>query len=172
MGRDREARYFCMGTQCPRGALRRARARRLGAPSNVAVVPDDGGDDQLVVSYVMGKTGKRTAVRADPKAVALVRPYLERPASGDDPYVFPMMDRYDVSTPEALVKASNSQNVVVNKSLKAVAEAVEGQLAVTMPKLTFHGARHAWADLARRSGRDLHEIRTAMRHSGLSVTEQ
>ena len=120
----------------------------------------------------MGKTGKSTTVRADPKAVELVRLYLERTLADEDPYLFPMMDRYDVSTPEGLVKASNSQNVVVNKYLKKVAEAIEEQFVIRMPKLTFHGARHAWADLARRSGRDLHEIRNALRHSGLAVTEQ
>ena len=75
-------------------------------------------------------------------------------------------------SPGAAGEGSKSQNVVVNKYLKVVAEGVDDQLEVEMPRLTFHGARHAWADLARRSGRDLHEIRTAMKHSGLSVTEQ
>ena len=141
--------------------------------SNVAVVEGEGGGPQAVVSYVMGKTGKPTTVRMDPAAVPIVRAYLARAADGDDPYLFPFLDGYDVSTPEGLVKASGSQNVVVNKYLKKVAARVEEELEVAMPaKLTFHAARHAWADLARKSGRDLHEIRNAMKHSGLSVTEQ
>ena len=140
--------------------------------SNVVVT--EGADDEaeVIVSYVMGKTGKRTTVRTDPAAVELLRPYLDRPATGDDPYLFPMLDGYDVSTPEALVKASGSQNVVVNKYLKKVAAAAQEQFDVPMPpRLTFHAARHAWADLARKSGRDLQEIRKALKHSGLSVTE-
>ena len=139
--------------------------------SDVTVVEGEGGAE-VVVSYVMGKAGKPATVRMAPAAAALVRPYLGRPADGDDPFLFPMLDGYDVSTPEGLVKASGSQNVVVNKYLKRVAEEVRVQLGVAMPdRLTFHAARHAWADLARRSGRDLHEIRNAMKHSGLSVTE-
>ena len=69
------------------------------------------------------------------------------------------------------MSTSNSRNVVLNKYLKAAAEAAGEQAGVPMPKLTFHMARHAWADLARKSGRDLHEIRDAMNHSSLSVTE-
>ena len=144
--------------------------------SNVQVVEEaDNGERGRVVlvSYVMGKTGKRQTVRTDPKAVEIVEAYTARDASGDDPLLFPMLDqdKYDLGHPEGLVKASNSQNVVVNKYLKAVAETAEEQSEVSMPKLTFHVARHAWADLARRSGRDLHAIRDAMKHSSLSVTE-
>ena len=75
--------------------------------SNVALVDGERGPE-AVVSYVMGKTGKPTTVRMAPGAADLVRPYLERPAAGDDPFLFPMLDGYDVSTPEGLVKASRA----------------------------------------------------------------
>ena len=39
-------------------------------------------------------------------------------------------------------------------------------------KLTFHIARHTWADLARKSGRDVYEISRGLAHSGLGVTER
>ena len=145
--------------------------------SNVRVVEEevDGGEHRrvVVVSYVMGKTGKRQTVQADPKAADIVEAYLARDVAGNDPLLFPMLDqrKYDLSDPEGLVKASNSQNVVVNKYLKEVATKTEEQSEVEMPKLTFHLARHAWADLARKAGRDLHAIRDAMKHSSLSVTE-
>ncbi len=140
--------------------------------SNVVEVADDEGRSQLVVSYVMGKTGRPISVRVNPAGADLVRAYAEREAEGDDPFLFPLMDGRDVSTPEALVKSSGSRNVVVNKYLKKVAAAVEDQLDVAMPKkLTFHLARHAWADLARRAGRDVYDISRGMAHSGLNVTE-
>ena len=145
--------------------------------SNVRLVGEEGEEGEshrvAVISYVMGKTGKRQTVRADAKATRIVEAYLNRDAAGDDPLLFPMLDqdKYDLTDPAALVSASNSQNVVVNKYLKEVARAAEEQSGVKMPKLTFHIARHAWADLARKSGRDLHEIRDAMKHSSLSVTE-
>lgn len=140
--------------------------------SNVREVETAGGGPEVVVSYVMGKTGKPAVVRMDPAGAPLVRAYLARGADGPDPYLFPILEGYDVSTPEGLVNASGSQNVVVNKYLKRVARAAEDQLGVAMPaNLSFHAARHAWADLARRSGRDLYEISRAMKHSGLAVTE-
>ena len=144
--------------------------------SNVRITEEESRGETrrgLVVTYVMGKTGKRQTVRADPKVVAIVEAYLSRETSEADPLLFPMLDqdKYDIDDPEGLVAASNSQNVTVNKYLKSVAKAAEEQSGVKMPKLTFHIARHLWADLARKSGRDLHEIRDAMNHSSLSVTE-
>lgn len=141
--------------------------------SNVTLTSGDGERTQATISYVMSKTGKPTTVRLHPDAVPLVRAYMERSAPGADPYLFPMLDRYDVSTPEGLVKATDSQNVVANKYLKKAVAKAEADLGVAMPpKVTFHSSRHAWADLARKSGRDLHEIKNAMKHSGLSITEQ
>ena len=139
--------------------------------SNVVEVEDDDGEFQVFVSYTMGKTQKPVTVRINPSGVDLVRAYLERPTEGDDPFVFPMMDGYDLSTPEKLVKASGSQNVVVNKALKKVAAAVEAAGTAMPKKLTFHIARHTWADLARKSGRDVYEVSRGMGHSGLNVTE-
>ena len=145
--------------------------------SAVQLVEEEGPDGESrrvpVVSYVMGKTGKRQTVKADPKATAIVESYLGRGATGEDPLLFPMLDqdKYDLEDPEQLVAASNSQNVVVNKYLKQVAKAAEEQSGVAMPNLTFHIARHAWADLARKSGRSLHEIRDGLKHYSLSMTE-
>ena len=39
-------------------------------------------------------------------------------------------------------------------------------------KLTFHIARHTWADLARKSGRDVYEMGRGLAHSGLGITER
>lgn len=143
--------------------------------SNVTAAADEDGEPQTLVSYTMGKTGKRVTVRLGAPGAALVVAYLVRAdgtTKGPDEYLFPILSGYDVSTPEAFVNASGSQNVVVNKALKALAKRVEDETGVKMPaRLTFHLARHTWADLARKSGRDVYEISRGMAHSGLNVTE-
>ena len=62
--------------------------------------------------------------------------------------------------------------MLVNKHLKAVAKRVEAAGTPMPAKLTFHIARHSWADLARKSGRDVYEISRALAHSGLGITER
>ena len=87
-------------------------------------------------------------------------------------YLLPILEGSDVSSPEKLVNASGSQNALVNKYLKKLSSAV-ADAGTPMPlRLTFHIARHSWADLARRSGKDVYEISRSMVHSGLGITER
>lgn len=142
---------------------------------NVVEVVEDDGNRAFVVSYTMGKTGRRVAVRLHPNATSLVEAYLKgengAPKDGAE-YLFPILTGRDVSTPEKLVNASGSQNALVNKYLKHLAAAVEDAGTPMPAKLTFHIARHTWADLARKSGRDVYEISRSMAHSGLGITER
>ncbi len=142
---------------------------------NITVAEAPDGTTETMVSYTMGKTGKRITVRLSPAGAAIVRAYAVRadgtPKEPGD-YLFPLFDRYDVSTPQGFVNASGSQNVLVNKRLKAVAKHVEAAGTPMPEKLTFHIARHTWADLARKSGRDVYEISRGMAHSGLGMTER
>ena len=106
-------------------------------------------------------------------AADLARAYLVRAdgtAKKPDAYLVPIFDRYDISTPERFVNASGSQNVLVNKQLKAVAKRVEAAGTVMPAKLTFHIARHTWADLARKSGRDVYETSASRAPSALSAS--
>lgn len=140
--------------------------------SNLSFFEDDNGETQVVVDYSMGKTGKRSTVRMSPEAVSLVQAYCGRMSEDEDPFLFPFLDRYDTSTPEGLVRASGNQNVVVNKYLKLIKAEIEIQLNIPMPsQFSFHLSRHAWADLARKSGRDLYDLRDALKHSNMAVTE-
>ncbi|HEX8387089.1 MAG TPA: site-specific integrase [Rubricoccaceae bacterium] len=143
--------------------------------SDVVEVLADDGTPQTLVSYRMGKTGKPVTVRVSPAGADLVRAYFTRAdgtEKGPGDFLFPMFEGYDVSTPERYVNASGSQNVLVNKQLKAVSKRVEAAGTPMPAKLTFHIARHTWADLARKSGRDVYEISRGMAHSGLGITER
>lgn len=142
---------------------------------NVVSVDGEDGQPETLISYTMGKTDKAITVRLGQSGADLVSGYLVRAdgsAKGAGDHLFPILDGYDVSTRELFVKASGSQNVIINKALKALATKVEEEAGIKMPaKLTFHLARHTWADLARKSGRDVYEISRGMAHSGLNVTE-
>ena len=62
----------------------------------------------------------------------------------------------------------NSRNVVVNGELKRLAE-----LARLQPEgLTFHVARHSFADYARRQSGDLYAVSKTLGHTSLKVTQQ
>ena len=142
---------------------------------DVSEVPADAGGTETRVAYRMGKTGKRITVRLPEAGAALARAYFTRvdgTVKEPDDYLFPMFEGYDISTPERFVNASGSQNVLVNKQLKAVAKRVEAAGTPMPEKLTFHIARHTWADLARKSGRDVYEISRGMAHGGLGITER
>ena len=61
----------------------------------------------------------------------------------------------------------NSRNVVVNGELKRLAE-----LAGLQPEgLTFHVARHSFADYARRQSGDLYAVSKTLGHNSLQVTQ-
>lgn len=115
------------------------------------------------VSYQMGKTGKRNSVLLVPQALALIEPYLDRPAGG---YLFDALDRYKTGTAPGMDKALRSRNAYVNRLLGEIAERAK----VGKP-ISFHTARHTFADLARKNGWNLYDVSRALRHSDLRVTD-
>jgi integrase len=129
----------------------------------------DGDEAPLRLTYRMGKTKKRVAVRLIPQAAAIAKAYqvdAEGREKEADAFLFPMLDGYDLSTPEAAWDAVGKQNALHNKYLRQIAEKAE------LPfKLSFHLARHSFADLARKKGWDVYAISKALGHSGLNVTE-
>lgn len=147
------------------------------------VQPDGKGGYRL--AYMAGKTDKHTSAPVVPTAERIVIPYLARldgtpKAPGD--YLFPILVTpkggqisgrragYDLASARGILKAVSAQNVLVNKTLRRVAE----QAGVTPPEgatLSFHAARHSFADLARRGGWSVYDVKQALRHSSVAVTE-
>lgn len=135
-----------------------------------------GGEGALRLAYTAGKTGKRTSASLVGPAVRIVAPYLVRPDgtpkdAGD--LLFPILDggqggaAYDLSTPRGMDRAVASQNALHNKTLKRI-----GALAEVRSTLSMHVARHSFADLARRDGWSVYDVKQALRHSSVAVTEQ
>ena len=114
------------------------------------------------LEYSMRKTNSPKSIGLVPGAQAILEGY-KKDKSGR---VFPILDGYDISTPEKLDRAVGSRNAVVNVELKKIA-----RLAGIETRLTFHMSRHSFADLARKEGWDVYKISKALGHKDLKVTE-
>jgi integrase len=83
-------------------------------------------------------------------------------------YLLPLLHRgRDYSTPTKLSGGIASKNTIVNKNLKILADMIgfDG-------KLTFHIARHSFADISRKKGVNVYDISKLLGHSSISITEQ
>lgn len=117
------------------------------------------------ITYLAEKTGKETSVPIVPDAAALIGRYEPRDGS---PFVFPFLDRYDVSTPAQRRKAISSRNARTNRILKRIA----GRAGIAKPeRVTTHLARHSLASHLLDSGMSSDGIKETLRHSSVKVTE-
>src|SRR5690606_28557736 len=114
------------------------------------------GEGRLRVTYTMGKTGKRASLRLIPQAERIARAYLvdvEGREKAPEAFLFPMLDGYDLSTPQGVWNALGAQNALHNKYLREI-----GERAGVSGDLSFHIARHSFADIARKRGWDVYAI--------------
>jgi integrase/recombinase XerD len=129
----------------------------------------DEGARALRLTYTMGKTGKRASLRLVSSAERIARAYLvdaEGRPKAPNTFLFPMLEGYDLSTPRGQLNAVASQNALHNKYLSEIADR-----AKVSGHLSFHVARHSFADLARRRGWDVYAISKALAHGQLATTE-
>lgn len=126
----------------------------------------DNGDVRL--DYRMSKTGTRKSIKLFPPALAILDHYAPDGAeSNGEKLVFPLIEDYDISTPKKLVSAIGTQNAIVNRCLKDIAKQAEVEC-----KLSFHIARHSFADVARQRGWSIYDISKALGHANITVTER
>jgi len=122
--------------------------------------------DIMRLSYEMSKTGATKTIKLLDQATAILAEYVIEEAGSNDSYLFPILQRYDTSTPKKLLNAISAQNTLVNKYLKKIA-----QQAGIPCKLSFHVSRHSFADIARQKGWGVYLISKALGHSSIKVTE-
>ena len=122
------------------------------------------GDRRLI--YNMSKTGTQKSIKLFSQATAILGHYGPNVDGATTGYIFPILAGYDVSTPEGLLNAISSQNALINKYLKKIAEK-----AGVNCKLSFHVSRHSFADVARKKGMGVYNISKALGHSSIKVTE-
>lgn len=129
-----------------------------------------GEDGQRRLVYRMGKTDEAKSLLLVPPAAAIVDRYLGRDrttrSGREAPWLFPILDDEDVSTPKKLMRAVGRKNSLVNKQLKTVAKRAGTK------SFSFHMARHSFADLARQKGWSIYDVSKALGHSSIEVTQR
>jgi len=137
---------------------------------DVTAETDEAGGRRLRLTYGAGKTGKRFSARLNPTAARIAARYRAgedgepRPAEA---WLFPFLDGYDVSTPEAWRHARGTRTAYYNKTLRQLASD-----AGIQKRLSSHVARHSFADLTRRENWNLFDTSKALRHGSLAVTQR
>ena len=117
------------------------------------------------LQYTMRKTAIPKDIRLVP-AARVIREHYNVDERSPGEYLFPLLDKYNLSSADKLHRSVRSRNVVVNRLLKDIA----AQAGIT-PELSFHMSRHSWADYARREGWDVYKTSKALGHTDLKTTE-
>jgi site-specific recombinase XerD len=108
----------------------------------------------------MDKGKKFISVKIHSRLQAILDQY-----NGESSLVFPFITDIP-EDPEQYLKTIDSQNVIVNRNLKVVA-AVCG----IKTNLTFHGARHTFAQHLKRNKADIYTIQESLGHSDIRTTQ-
>jgi integrase/recombinase XerD len=117
------------------------------------------------LSYVMIKTKKSHSLTLPKQAMVILDQYDK---GEPDDFVFPFMNnRVNLNNPEILHGQIGSKTALVNKLLKEIATKAEIDTNVT-----FHIARHSFADYARKNSDNLYNLSKTLGHSSLNVTQQ
>lgn len=119
------------------------------------------------LEYMMSKTGTKKSIVLLPQASAIVDRYRPIAGTSDTALVFPLIRERNTLTPRRLVGAVGSRNAVVNRQLKEIA-----RRAGVRCHLSFHIARHSFADFCRRRGWSVYDISKALGHANITVTER
>ena len=116
------------------------------------------------LEYRMMKTGTPVSIPLPLPALEIINRYIDH----DSFYLFPFLNDGLEEEAIKLRRCISSRNVVVNRDLKKLAN-----LASLVPEgLSFHVARHSFADYARRQSGDLYAVSKTLGHTSLQVTQQ
>ena len=116
--------------------------------------------------YRMLKTGTLMNVQIPPPAAAIVARYAAS-ASERGGYLFPLLRPGDERDGVTLRKKISSRNSQANAALKQLAARAD----IESNGLSFHVARHSFADYARIKSGDLYAISKSLGHGDLKTTE-
>jgi integrase len=116
--------------------------------------------------YRMMKTDRLVSLPLPPQAQEIAERWMQ---SHDRPFLFPYLEEGDTDDSDHLRRRIGSHNTMVNRRVKKAAELAD----VRAPdEVTFHVARHSFADFARQQSSDLYAVSKALGHSDLDTTEE
>ena len=108
------------------------------------------------------KTGTLVSIPLPEPAVGIALGYKE------SLYLFDFLQEGDEKDPIKLRRRISSRNVVVNRELKKLAKLA----GFEAEGLSFHVARHSFADYARQRSGDLYAVSKSLGHTSLQITQQ
>ncbi|ARK12191.1 site-specific integrase [Fibrella sp. ES10-3-2-2] len=123
------------------------------------------------LSYVMRKTQHVTqqshTIQLPKQAEAILFLYRQVGNKPED-YIFPLLNSQRTYDTEAdLLQEISRKNALINKYLKTICFK-----AGIAKDVSFHSARHTFADLGRRKIKDVYAISKLLRHSKINITEK
>jgi len=121
-------------------------------------------EDRL--NYVMSKSGKRISLKLIPQALEILNNYKPEGKVKKDYFIFPFLDhRKDYSDSTYYEGQVSSKNALVNKYLKKL----QNKASID-ENISFHIARHSFAQLANEQELRLNEIQELLGHSDVKTT--
>lgn len=118
------------------------------------------------VEYTMNKTGRKMSIEMNDEFKELLLLYHDSMDSiKEEEYLFPILSKKH-KTRKSFEKEVATWNTIVNNELKNIATKSE-----IKKNLTFHIARHTFADIARKKKTDIYDISKMLGHSSIKQTE-
>lgn len=117
------------------------------------------------LKYTMSKTGTAKNIKLMPQALQILGQYSK---GNPKDFLFPILDTSkNLRNTKILHNDVSAKNALINKYLKKLAKR-----ANIKTKISFHMARHSFADLARIQGWNIYDISKALGHANIKVTER
>ena len=126
--------------------------------------------DEGSLSYVMRKTKHKKSQKHTfqlPKQAELILSYYRPDKINPQDYALPILNpKREYPTEADLLQEISRKNALINKYLKTIC------FKAGIPKdLSFHSARHTFADLSRRKMKDVYALSKLLGHSSIRTTE-
>jgi len=129
------------------------------------------------LSYQMNKNEKVFTIQLNQHQQDILDYYSEDQKPGH--FIFPILNNHkDFSDPMFLRKRISSNNVLVNKALDKIVEKVNKKLkkeksdTPPLDDISFHVARHSFAQHAVEQGLSMYELMQTLRHSKIETTQK
>lgn len=127
------------------------------------------------LSYQMNKNDKVFTVDLN----QYQKEILEKYSGKKENFIFPIFNNHkDYSDPIFLRKRISVKNVLINKWLRKIAKIVNEELKEKQSKvpeidgISFHVARHSFAQYAVEKGLSIYEVMQTLRHSNIKTTQR
>lgn len=118
--------------------------------------------------YNRQKTQDTFSIDLNEKALAILSYYLPTKPKRGNSFVFPILNDALTNTDKNILDEQvQSKTALINRTLKDLADLADIDI-----NLTFHIARHSYADIVRTSGASIYDIKNLLGHADIKITER